>query len=131
MLHRARGRFDALNRQIDRIDARLSETYKTNAICRLFATIPGVGPIAATAFAASIPDPSDFRSGCEFAAWLGLKPLRQNEMAQVQSRRDGKAAELRIEKARRVFSAPERVLLIGPRPMDAIIAGSHVRAVYT
>jgi transposase len=41
------------------------------------ATIPGVGIITATALAASVPDPSIFRSGREFAAFLGLVP-RQN-----------------------------------------------------
>lgn len=71
------GQLDALNRQIDGIDVRLVEIHKTNMICRLLATIPGIGPITATAFAATIPDPSDFRSGREFAAWLGLTP-RQN-----------------------------------------------------
>jgi transposase len=43
----------------------------------LFATIQGIGQLSATAFAATIPDPSAFRSGREFAAWLGLTP-RQN-----------------------------------------------------
>ena len=65
---------DSLNRQIDGIDARLAERHKTNAICRLLTTIPGIGAITATAFAATIPDPSAFRSGREFAAWLGLTP---------------------------------------------------------
>uniref|UniRef100_UPI001ADEE0E1 transposase n=1 Tax=Pararhodobacter sp. SW119 TaxID=2780075 RepID=UPI001ADEE0E1 len=36
-----------------------------------------VGIITATAIAASVPDPSVFRSGRQFAAWLGLVP-RQN-----------------------------------------------------
>ncbi len=67
----------ALNRQIDKIDERLADIHKTNPICRLLDTIPGIGPITATAFAATIPDPSAFRSGREFAAWLGLTP-RQN-----------------------------------------------------
>ena len=40
-------------------------------------TIPGVGIITATALAASVPDPSVFKSGRQFAAWLGLVP-RQN-----------------------------------------------------
>ncbi|SFQ14759.1 transposase [Tranquillimonas alkanivorans] len=68
---------DALNRQIAVIDARLAERHKTDAIFRLLATIPGIGPITATAFTATIPDPSAFRLGREFAAWLGLSP-RQN-----------------------------------------------------
>jgi len=71
------GQMDTLNQQIDRIDIRLAKIHKTNPICRLLATIPGIGPITATAFAATIPDPSAFRSGREFAAWLGLTP-RQN-----------------------------------------------------
>jgi transposase len=40
-------------------------------------TIPGVGLITATALAASVSDPSVFKSGREFAAFLGLVP-RQN-----------------------------------------------------
>ena len=38
------------------------------------ATIPGVGPITASAIAAAVPDVSVFRSGRQFAAWLGLTP---------------------------------------------------------
>jgi transposase len=37
-------------------------------------TLPGVGPIVATALAASIGDPRQFRSGREMAAWVGLVP---------------------------------------------------------
>lgn len=71
------GQLDAPNRQIEGIDVRLAEIHKANAICRLFATIPGIGPITATAVAATIPNLSVFRSGPEFVAWLGLTP-RQN-----------------------------------------------------
>jgi transposase len=41
---------------------------------RRLETIPGVGFITATAIAATVADPSHFRSGREFAAWLGLTP---------------------------------------------------------
>lgn len=37
-------------------------------------TIPGIGPITASAISAAVPDPSLFRSGRQFAAWLGLTP---------------------------------------------------------
>ncbi|MBB5986632.1 transposase [Sphingobium sp. B1D3A] len=37
-------------------------------------TIPGIGPITASAIAAAVPDVSMFRSGRQFAAWLGLTP---------------------------------------------------------
>lgn len=41
-------------------------------------TIPGIGPIGATALAASINNPHQFRSGRQFAAWLGLTPLQNS-----------------------------------------------------
>jgi transposase len=37
-------------------------------------TIPGIGVIGATAIAATVPDPKVFRSGRDFAAWIGLVP---------------------------------------------------------
>jgi transposase len=40
-------------------------------------TVPGVGPITACAILAGVPDMKGFRSGRDFAAWLGLVP-RQN-----------------------------------------------------
>ena len=40
-------------------------------------TVPGIGPIIATAIAATVTEPNGFRSGREFTAWLGLVP-RQN-----------------------------------------------------
>ena len=42
------------------------------------ATIPGIGPVIATAIAATVADPSAFRSGREFAAWLGLTPTQRS-----------------------------------------------------
>ena len=44
---------------------------------RRLATIPGIGPLIASAIAATVADAAVFRSGREFAAWLGLVP-RQN-----------------------------------------------------
>jgi transposase len=51
--------------------------HRGNEASRRLATIPGVGPIGASALVASITDPKQFRSGRELAAWIGLTP-RQN-----------------------------------------------------
>jgi len=51
--------------------------HRGDAAGRLLASIPGVGPIIASALAAAVPDASVFKSGRQFAAWLGLVP-RQN-----------------------------------------------------
>ncbi|MGY4281578.1 transposase [Bradyrhizobium sp. LM2.7] len=46
-------------------------------MAKLLSSIPGIGPTTSTALAATVPDPTIFRSGREFAAWLGLTP-KQN-----------------------------------------------------
>ena len=50
---------------------------KTNPVSQRLASIPGIGPIIATAIATTVADPKVFRWGREFVAWLGLVP-RQN-----------------------------------------------------
>jgi transposase len=67
----------ALAAQINRLDRRLLVWHRQSQTSQRLATIPGVGIITATALAASITDPSLFRSGREFSAFLGLVP-RQN-----------------------------------------------------
>src|SRR6202140_1084897 len=51
---------------------------------RLLARVPGVGKLIASVITASTPDPSGFRSGRDFAAWLGLTP-RQNSSGGKQT----------------------------------------------
>jgi transposase len=41
-------------------------------------TIPGIGIIGATAITATITDPTLFKSGREFAAWIGLVPTQNS-----------------------------------------------------
>jgi len=68
---------EALALQIRTLERRLLAWHRENQTSQRLATIPGVGIITATALAASISDPGLFRSGREFAAFLGLVP-RQN-----------------------------------------------------
>ncbi len=67
----------ALAVQIHALERRLLAWHRQDQASQRLATIPGVGLISTTAFAASVPDPSLFRSGRESAAFLGLVP-RQN-----------------------------------------------------
>lgn len=52
--------------------------HRNNEVSRRLASIPGVGPIGASALAASVTDPHQFKSGRQFAAWLGLTPLQNS-----------------------------------------------------
>jgi len=68
---------DALAVQIHALERQLLVWHRQDEASQRLATIPGVGIITATALAASVTDPGLFRSGREFAAFLGLVP-RQN-----------------------------------------------------
>jgi transposase len=66
-----------LAEEIGKIEQQLLAWHRQNAASQRLETIPGVGVITATALAASVPDPTVFKSGRQFAAYLGLVP-RQN-----------------------------------------------------
>ena len=68
---------DSLGQEIRTIERQLMAWHRQNVASQRLETIPGVGLITATALAASVPDPTVFTSGRQFAAYLGLVP-RQN-----------------------------------------------------
>jgi hypothetical protein len=60
------------------LDRALLALQRTDDMARRLSTIPGIGPIGATALAASVTDPRQFRPGRQFAVWLGLTPLQNS-----------------------------------------------------
>jgi transposase len=68
----------ALEKRIEAIEKVIVREHKVNAVSRRLATIPGIGPITASAIAATIADPSAFKSGRELAAWIGLVPRQHS-----------------------------------------------------
>jgi transposase len=69
--------FLSLGAEIHAAEKRIHAWHRGSEVSRRLETIPGIGPIIASALAASITDPEVFRSGREMAAWIGLVP-RQN-----------------------------------------------------
>jgi len=63
--------------QILDLDRQIVAWHRSNEVSRRLATIPGIGPLAASALTATIGDAKIFRSGRALSAWLGLVP-RQN-----------------------------------------------------
>jgi transposase len=68
----------SLEENIAILDAEISRRSREDAIARRLMTIPGVGPISATAIAALAPPVETFRTSRDFAAWLGLTPLQRS-----------------------------------------------------
>ena len=82
--------FMSLHHEIYAAEMRIHAWHRSNETSRRLETIPGIGPITASALAASIADPALFKSGRELAAWIGLVPR--------QTSTGGKARMGRISK---------------------------------
>ena len=68
----------SLEHGIKRLDVEISRGAREDGTARRLATIPGIGPITATALFALSPAAASFKRGRGFAAWLGLTPLQRS-----------------------------------------------------
>ena len=73
--------FDQITEATTRIDAKtrkISDLAAKTDIARRLQTMPGVGPMTAMAIEAFAPAMETFKSGRDFAAWLGLVPVQKS-----------------------------------------------------
>jgi transposase len=112
-----RARIEALSRDIDHIEAQLLAWKKEDEAVKRLMDIPGVGVLTATAAVATIGEASAFRSGREFAAFLGLVPR--------QSGTGGKVRLLGISKRGDIYL--RKMLIHGAR---AVLTHSKVRSAW-
>jgi transposase len=68
----------ALNEQAAALERQIIAWHRGNTASRLLATIPQIGPIIASAIVATVGDASRFKSGRQFAAWIGLVPIQNS-----------------------------------------------------
>lgn len=67
----------ALRDELASLDKLLGGLARTDRLCLLFMTMPGVGPIVALTVKAAIDDPERFRSSKDVGPWAGLTPRRE------------------------------------------------------
>lgn len=60
--------------QLGRLNLEIKQIAEADSTCRRLLTVPGIGPLAATAMVAAVGNGAAFAKGREFAAWLGLVP---------------------------------------------------------
>ncbi len=68
----------ALTKEITNHESALRKETRKNADIKRMLTMPGIGPITALAVEAYCPPIEDFKTGRNFAAWLGLVPLQNS-----------------------------------------------------
>jgi transposase len=97
--------FAALEQQIAFYQEKLESLAKTHPECQRLMSIPGIGPITATALIAAVGDVGVFKNGRQFAAWLGLVPKQhstggQTRLLGISKRGDSYLRKLLIHGAR-------------------------------
>jgi transposase len=93
--------FGALEKRLTYYNEKIEAIGAAHPVCQRLVTIPGIGPLTATALVAAVSDATHFKNGRQFAAWIGLVP-RQHSTG-------GKARLLGISKRGDVYL---RTLLI-------------------
>jgi transposase len=94
----------AVQDQVLALERQLVAWHRTNEVGQRLATIPGVGPVMATALVATVGDPAFFSSARHFSAWLGLTPRQHSSggrewLGGISKRGDGYLRRLLIHGA--------------------------------
>lgn len=84
---------EAIEGKIADLDREIAARAKSDELARRLMTIPGVGPVTATAMVALAPPASTFRRGRDFAAWLGLTPRQHSSGGKERLGRTSKMGE--------------------------------------
>lgn len=66
--------WENLDGAVRKLEAQIARAARADAAAQRLMEIPGVGPIGASAIIAKVADAGAFRSGRDFAAWIGLTP---------------------------------------------------------
>jgi transposase len=101
-------RIDGIEQDIHQLEKQMSNWHKHEAACRAIAEVPGIGKLTATALVATIGDAKTFRSGREFASFLGLVPRQSGtggkiRLGSISKRGDPYLRTLLIHGARSVL----------------------------
>jgi transposase len=95
----------ALAEQVRQVQARIAELekelkrwFRADPLAQGLASIPGIGPITATALSSTVTDPHQFTSGRQFAAWLGLTPRANSSGGKERQGRISKMGDQHIRR---------------------------------
>jgi transposase len=113
LLLELREEWNRLEEQIDSSNQELAQFAKKEDGCRRLLTIPGIGPLTATALIAAIGNGTTFRKSRDLAAWLGLVPRQHStggktRLLGISKRGDPYLRRLFVHGGRAVLSRVKR-----------------------
>lgn len=125
----AGGQWRALDARIIDFDKEFALQARSDEPARLLTTIPGIGPLNATAFVAAIGAAETFGRGRDLAAWLGLVPRQMTtggkpRLLGISKRGNGYLRKMLIHGARAALP----VLSKGDTPLGHWLRGLMARA---
>lgn len=103
----------AVAERVTEVEERLLAWHRADETSRRLQGVPGIGPITASALVATVGDPRQFRSGRQFAAWLGLVPQQRSSggkerLGGISKRGDGYIRRLLVHGARAIVGWRKR-----------------------
>jgi transposase len=105
LFHKLFGELGKLDAELAYYQDKLEALAQAHPVCQRLLTIPGIGPLTATALLAAVGDAGVFKNGRQFAAWLGLVPKQystggQTRLLGISKRGDSYIRKLLIHGAR-------------------------------
>jgi transposase len=105
LFHKLFGELGKLDAELAYYQDKLEALAQAHPVCQRLLTIPGIGPLTATALMAAVGDAGVFKNGRQFAAWLGLVPKQystggQTRLLGISKRGDSYIRKLLIHGAR-------------------------------
>jgi len=102
-----------LAERVKQVEVALLTWHRSDQTSRRLQSVPGLGPITASAIVATVGDPKQFRSGRQFAAWLGLVPQQRSSggkerLGRISKRGDGYIRRLLVHGARAIVGWRKR-----------------------
>ena len=96
--------------RLKELDTQVKQHARSDAGARRIQQLEGIGPVVASAVVSSIGDARQFKSGREFAAWLGIVPSQhssggKDQLGGISKRGDSRLRTLLIHGARAVVKA--------------------------
>ncbi len=78
LVQRLEENLNKMDEQVKALEKQILAWHKENAGSRKIADVPGIGPLTASAFVATVGDPHEFRNGRQCAAWIGAVPKQHS-----------------------------------------------------
>ena len=104
---------EALEARLKKLEAKLLAWHRADPVSQCLVTQPGIGPIAAVTATLKVSDPTAFRSGRHFSAWLGGTP---KEHATAGRHRPGRISRQGDESLRRLLVLGATAVIRAAKP---------------